>query len=118
MQYNEEKLKSIGEALEDSAFAEKLRETQCADEIKAAFQEKGIEVDDEFAQSAFEKKEFLKNGGELSAEELEWVAGGKKSPFKAWLATVGGAVVGGALGGPGGAVAGAIAGTALYAMYG
>ena len=118
MNYTEEKLNSIGEAIEDEAFAAKVKSAQSADEIKTLFLEKGIEVDDEFARGAYEKLEFLSNGGELSSEELEMVSGGKKTRFGGWCACVGGAAVGGYIGGPGGAIVGAIAGTAIYCLFG
>ncbi len=119
MNYTEEKLNRINDAIEDEAFAAKVKNAQNANEIKALFLERGIEVDDEFARGAYEKMEDLKNGGELTAEELEMVSGGKKkSGFNWWLHCVFGAVVGGAAaGGPGGAVAGAIVGTIIYFLF-
>lgn len=117
MNYTEEKLSSISEAIEDKAFAAKVKGAHSADEIKTLFLDKGIEVDDEFARGAYEKIAYLENGGKLTEEELELVAGGKKTRFSAWLTCVGASAAGGAIAGPGGAVAGAIVGTVLYWFF-
>ena len=116
--YTEEFLNSIDEAMEDKDFVAKLKDAQNADEIKTAFLGKGIEIDDVVASSAFEKLDYLRNGGELTAEEMEMVAGGKKTSFKGWCFTTAGAVIGGIVGGPAGVVAGAAIGTAAFIAWG
>lgn len=77
MEYTENYLNSIDEALADEAFVEKLAKAESKEQFRTLFlNEKGIELEDEAAQAAFDKIENIKNGGELSAEDLEEVAGG------------------------------------------
>lgn len=78
---------SINEALSDEKFLEKLRNAGSGEEIVKLFaDEKGIEIDAVDAQDAFDKLESLRNGDELTAEELEYAAGGfigcMPSPFR------------------------------------
>ena len=77
MEYTETYFKSIDEAMEDEAFVTKLAAAESKEQIKELFQqEKGITLEDEAAQAAFDKAENIRNGGELTAEDLENVAGG------------------------------------------
>lgn len=120
MNYTEDMVKSIDEAMEDEVFSAKLKEAQSANEIKALFQEKGIEIDDEVAGGTYERLEFFRNGGELTAEEMEMVAGGKtkavnKPGWVGYALTMGGAVAGAVvLKSPQGVVLGAAIGTAIW----
>ena len=77
MEYTDNYFKSIDEAMEDEAFVGKLAKAESKEQIQALFlQEKGITLEDEAAQAAFDKAENIRNGGELTAEDLENVAGG------------------------------------------
>ena len=68
---------AIDEAMTDEQFLEKLRSAGSKEEIVKLFaDEKAIALDDGIAQEAFDKLESLRNGEELTAEELEYVAGG------------------------------------------
>lgn len=81
MEYTEKYVKDIDTALEDSEFVAKLAKAENKDQLKDLFQqEKGITLEDETAQTAFKKIENVRNGGELSVEDLENVAGG----FSRW----------------------------------
>ena len=78
MEYTENYLNSIDEALADEAFVAKLAKAESKEEFQALFQsEKGIEIEDDSAKAAFEKVRNVREGGELSAEDLENVAGGR-----------------------------------------
>ena len=82
MEYTEKYVSSIDEALADETFAKKLYGAENTEEFQALFRkEKGIEIDDEIAQDAFEKIVTVRNGGELAVEDLEDVAGGFRSRF-------------------------------------
>lgn len=61
--------KEMEAAMEDEAFQEKLGTLETEEEIKAAFSEKGVDFEKEFA--ADESGE-----GELSEEDMDNVAGG------------------------------------------
>lgn len=77
MEYTENYLKSIDEALADEAFMEKLAGAESKEAFKELFRkEKGIEIEDENVQAVFDKLESIKNG-ELSVEDLEDAAGGR-----------------------------------------
>ncbi len=79
MNYTEEYLASLDEAMTDRAFLDKLHDASSKEEIISLFSvEKGITLDDADAQAAIDKLEDLRNGGELSAEDLESVAGGMR----------------------------------------
>jgi len=81
MEYTEKYFKDIDAALEDSAFVAKLAKADSKEQIKNLFQqEKNISLEDEAAEAAFNKIETIRNGGELSVEDLENVAGG----FSRW----------------------------------
>lgn len=62
------------ELMEDPAFLAKLDKTESVDEFKAAFAAEGVDYDAEFIASEDEEADV-----ELSAEELENVAGGRMS---------------------------------------
>lgn len=47
------------------------------EELKKLFAENGLVLDDDLAQVMFAKMTSIKNGDELTPEELEFVAGGK-----------------------------------------
>lgn len=115
MEYTENMMIAIDEALKDGDFCNKLAETTRAAEIKALFLEKGIEVDDELANAAFKQKERVLAGEELSEEELELVAGGCR---KCWAAWAGAGALAGIAGGPIGVAAGFCAGSAAGINYG
>lgn len=117
MEYTEELMSAIEEALQDKDFVSKLTEAQDKEQFKALFLERGIEIDDVLANSAIERLDYLKTGGELTVEELEMVSGGKKTAFKGWLFTMLCASIGGAVAGPPGVVAGALIGTYLYMKF-
>ena len=77
MEYTENYIKSIDEALQDKAFIGKLAKAENKEQFAELFQrEKGIELKAEDAKDAFAKVESIKKGEELSAEDLEGVAGG------------------------------------------
>lgn len=77
MEYTENYFKSIDEAMEDEDFVGKLAKAESKEQIQELFQqEKGIALEADAAQAAFEKAENIRTGGELSAEDLENVAGG------------------------------------------
>lgn len=97
MEYSEEKVQAIFDAMEDETVAEAIRNAQSKEEIVAIFAGKGIDIDDGAAQSAFDKvKTIRENDGELSIEDLELVAGGinwKKFACGAGIAALGAAAV-------------------------
>jgi hypothetical protein len=79
MEYTEQVLNSIDEALADEAFVEKLAKAESKEQFRTLFlNEKGIELEDEDVQEAFDKLEYVRNGGELSAEDLEDASGGRR----------------------------------------
>lgn len=124
MEYTKEYLKSIDEALADEAFMEKLSEATSMEQIQKIFlNEKGIKIDDAAAQAAIEKADYIRNGGELTEEDLELIAGGCLGCFEyaSKGATAGilfGGVGGFALGGPWGALGGAVAGAVIGGAIG
>lgn len=114
----DELLERIEEALADPEFGSKAAKIRDVEAFKALFAERGIELSDEVAQGAIDKMVSIENGEELSAEDLDLVAGGglgKKLSGHAliWGCTAAGA----ALGGPGGAVVGGVFGTYLACKY-
>lgn len=110
MEYSEELMQAIDEALQDKDFVLKLAEAKDTDQFKAFFQERGIEIDDTIAQGAFDKLAQIEaNGGELSEDDLTQVAGGCKKCYFGY--TAGGAAVGLLVGGPLGAVVGGCIGS-------
>ncbi len=73
----EKNFSSINEALSDDKFLEKLRGVKSSVEIVRLFaDEKGIKIDAADAQDAYDKLESLRNGEELTEEDLEIAAGG------------------------------------------
>ena len=116
MEYTEKMMIEIDEALKDEEFVGKLAEAGDIAEFKAIFLTKGIEIDDEIAQAAMAKMEAIRNGAELTAEDLEMVAGGCKKCYLIY--TVGGAVVGGFIGGAYGAVVGGCIGSYIGVVKG
>ena len=77
MEYTENYVKSIDEALQDKAFLEKLDKAENKEQFAELFRkEKGIELTAEDAGAAFDKLVSMKKGEELTAEDLESVAGG------------------------------------------
>ncbi len=75
--YSDEYVKSIEDALNEEAFAEKVRGAQSKEELTSLFAEKGIETEEEMVDAMFTKMNSISNGEELSEEEMELVAGGK-----------------------------------------
>ena len=117
MEYTEKLMEEIDEALKDEAFTEKLAGAEDVETFKSIFAEKGITIDDVIAQSALDKRAAIAaNGGELSEEDLELVAGGCKKCF--WNCFVTGAVIGGAVGGLAGGLPGAVGGAVIGASCG
>lgn len=120
MEYTEKMMEAIDQALTDQAFCDTVAEAESAEAIKALFLEKGIEIDDTIANAAFEKKEKVLAGEELTPEDLELVAGGCKGCFFGY--TLGGAAAGGAIGysvaGPAGVFGGAVIGGAIGCIIG
>ena len=77
MEYTENYVKSVDEAIKDEAFVEKLSKAESEEQFAKIFrQEKGIEIEAEAAQAAIEKMESIRKGEELSVEDLENVSGG------------------------------------------
>lgn len=70
----EEKIKAL---MEDEAFVAKLVEFETPEEVVAAFREKDVEVSvDDITNLKKQLEKMSENGGELSEDELESVAGG------------------------------------------
>ena len=77
MNNNETLAASIDEALSDEKFLNKLHDVASKEEIVRLFsEEKGVSLDDDIAQAAYDKLECLRNGEELSEEDLQYAAGG------------------------------------------
>ena len=77
MTNNEILAASIDQALSDEKFRNKLHDAAPKEEIIRLFsEEKGITLDNEIAQAAFDKLESLRNGEELTEEDLQYAAGG------------------------------------------
>ena len=111
MEYTENTMIAIDEAMQDNEFTAKLAQAADAAEIKAVFLARGIEIDDVTAEAAFAKMESIARGDELTAEDLELVAGGCKSCYFNCL--IGGAALGALVGGVPGAVIGASVGSII-----
>lgn len=102
MEYTENYVMSINEALKDETFIEKLAGAENKEQFAEIFrQEKGIELEAEAAQAAFNKIESIKKGEELSAEDLENVAGGFMGGFYQLIGAINGAKTGSKMWGPG-----------------
>lgn len=111
MNYTEEYLNSIDEAMQDEEFAAKLSEIESKEQLQALFAEKNIEIDDVVAQAAFDKVANYRATGELSEDDLEMVAGGKKGRRLLYSVLAAGVTVGCTIvGGPAGFVVGAALG--------
>ena len=119
MEYTEAYLESIDEALADREFMETLTSIQSKEQLQELFlKSKNIKIDDAVAQAAFDKYTKISSGEELSAEDLELVAGGCRN-CQYYVAT--GMMVGalaGCAGGPVGAAVGAIIGGTLGLIAG
>ena len=77
MNNNEILAASIDEALSDEKFRNKLHDAASKEEIIRLFsEEKGVALDNDIAQAAFDKLESLRNGEELTEEDLQNAAGG------------------------------------------
>ena len=111
MEYTENTMIAIDEAMQDDEFTAKLAQAADAAEIKAIFLARGIEIDDVTAEAAFAKMESIARGDELTAEDLELVAGGCKNCY--YSCTLAGAALGGLVGGPGGIIIGAAVGSII-----
>ena len=62
MEYTEQYLNSIDEAMHDESFVGKLAAAKTKEQLKELFfTEKGITIDDTIAQSSFEKVEYYKD---------------------------------------------------------
>lgn len=72
------KKEEISEAMKDIKFAESIMDVQSPEEIKKAFQAKGIELSLEEAQVVIStiKKVAESESGELSEEDLQKIVGG------------------------------------------
>lgn len=79
MNGNEEFAKAFENAVNDEAFLAKLCSVGSKDEIvKLLADEKGIVISDAEASAAFDKLESLRNGEELTEEDLEYASGGAR----------------------------------------
>ena len=67
---------AIAEAMEDEAFLQTLSAAENTEQLKDAFNEKGIALDDEIAVPLMENLRGIHDSGELSEEMLEAVSGG------------------------------------------
>lgn len=63
-------------ALEDEAFVTKVAQLTTKDELKEAFLEKGITLDDELVTMVKDNLDTIRETGELSEELLDAVSGG------------------------------------------
>lgn len=115
MEYTEQLLTQMDEALEDQSFVDELARAADAAGIKASFQARGIEIDDAAAEAAFDKMSRVLGGEELSVEDLELVAGGCRGCVA--FCTLAGAALG-AVGGPGGMLVGAAVGFTIGCIVG
>ena len=110
----------LEELLQNEEFGKAAYEAETAEELKNLFVANGIEADDAFAEGAFERLNYIADGGELNEDEMELVAGGKKETY--WKYLKGGATVGGwasAFGaGPIGLAAGLAVGSLLGCYFG
>ena len=77
--YNEAYFESLNAALEDAAFAEAAKNAPSVEALAKLFAEKNVPLEAEAAQAVYEKLQSLKAGEELTAEDLEMVAGGAAS---------------------------------------
>ena len=103
----EELVKKLEALAKDEESLKVVGAMSDAEEIKAFFKGKEIDVTDEFATEFIKSKNQVVESGELSEDALECVSGGK------WGGLVAGIIVGGGIGsvgGPAGMVFGGLCG--------
>ena len=75
--YTDEYFDKFETLVSDESFAEEAKKAASPEELARLFAEHGLETEDEMVHAMFDKMIRIESGEELTAEELELVAGGK-----------------------------------------
>ena len=75
--YTQEYLDKLDELIADESFTEAAVKATTTQELKQAFENHGVEAEDEMIQAMFDKLRSMEAGDELSIDDLEMVAGGR-----------------------------------------
>ncbi len=111
---NEEYLAKLQTVFEDEEFVASLKGVTDMEKIKACFEAKDIILTQDIVDAIIPKLKYYQETGELDAETLEVVSGGRYSFILGTIFL--GAAYGVSAGGPLGAVAGAVIG-AVAGVY-
>lgn len=87
---------TLEELLQDEAVVRYLGEANDVEEIKTFFEEKGVAVDDDFAQQMIENRDKVLASDDIPEEYLELVSGGGLRG--ALVSAIKGVTIGGAVG--------------------
>jgi len=77
MTITKETLEQLETSLQDEKCVKALGAAETAADVREIMKDKGIEVDDEFAQAMIQKRDAVLSGEELDADTLELISGGK-----------------------------------------
>lgn len=98
--YNEEYYDKLDAILNDEEFAEAARNAESKEQLQKLFAERGLETEDEMVQAMFDKLVSIRNGEELTEEDLALVAGGGWRRLVYSIGAAGLVVAGAATGNP------------------